>query len=120
MAINMTKKRQAILAVLKGTPGTLSAAAIHTVLPDTDLVTIYRTLELFTKEKLIKQFHLTGSEAQYEYQSEPHHHAVCQDCHKIIHFSTADEKIKQLLALENFAISDIEMTVRGTCSHHKQ
>lgn len=118
MTIRITKKRQQILDVLKQYPGTLSAAQIHAQLPQIDLVTIYRNLELFVTEKLIKQIHLGTDEAQYEYQREPHHHAVCTDCEKIIHFTAPDAKIKKLLGLEDFQVDDIEVIVRGIC--HKK
>ena len=52
MNIRLTEKRQRILDILKENHGTLSASDIHGELPDVDLVTIYRNLDLFTKEKI--------------------------------------------------------------------
>lgn len=115
MNIKLTEKRKLILDVLKKNHGTLSASDIHAQLPGIDLVTIYRNLDLFTKEKLIKQFHLSSGEAQYEHQPEPHHHAVCTKCEKVIHFTAPDSKIKKLLGLEDFEVDEIEVTVRGIC-----
>lgn len=115
MNIRLTKKRQAILDVLKNTHDTMSAADIHTQLPDMDLVTIYRNLELFTKEKLIKKVALESAEAQYEFQDEPHHHAQCIDCKKVIHFKASDEAIEKLLKIKDFSIEDVELTVKGKC-----
>lgn len=120
MPIRLTDKRKQLLAVLTKHHGALSAAEIHTRLPDIDLVTIYRNLELFTREKLIKQLHLGTDEARYEYQNEPHHHAICTDCEQVVHFTVPDKKIKQLLGLKNFTIDDIEVTVRGTCDHQQK
>ena len=117
MTIRLTQKRQQILDVLKGTPGALTAAEVHAALPELDLSTIYRTLELFVQEKLIKKIHLDESEARFEYQPEPHHHAICTDCHKVIHFAAPDARIKRLLGLEDFDIDELEVTVRGTCKH---
>tara|TARA_B100000508_G_scaffold77777_1_gene60453 strand:- start:808 stop:1242 length:435 start_codon:yes stop_codon:yes gene_type:complete len=116
MAIKITKKRQQILDVLKQYNDTLSAADIHNKLPDIDLVTIYRNLELFTKEKLVKQFHLDSKEAIYEYQHEPHHHAICNDCHKVIHFMAPDDRIKKLLGIKEFYVDEVEVIVRGNCT----
>lgn len=113
--MKLTKKRQLILDVLKGHHTALSANDIHKKIPQIDLVTIYRNVDLFTKEKLIKQIHLGAGESQYEYQHEPHHHAVCTDCEKIIHFTAPDAKIKKLLGLEDFEVDEIEVTVRGIC-----
>ena len=113
----MTPKRKAILDILKSHHGTMTAGDIHAALPDIDLVTIYRNLELFTGEKLIKQFYLDTKEAVYEYQEHPHHHAICSDCERVIHFTAPDEKIKRLLGIEDFTVDEIEVTVRGTCKH---
>lgn len=117
MNIRLTQKRHRILDVLRQNHGALSAADIHAQLPDIDLVTIYRNLDLFTKEKMIKQLRLDNSEAQYEYQEKPHHHAICNKCEKVIHFAAPDEKIKKLLGLEDFEVEELEVTVRGKCKH---
>ena len=117
MSINLTKKRTLILDTLKAHHGTLSAADISKKVPGIDLVTIYRNLDLFVQEKLIKKIHFGSDEAQYEYQHEPHHHAICTSCEKVLHFTAPDEKIKQLLQLTNFTVDEIEVNVKGTCLH---
>ena len=115
MTIRLTEKRTLILNTLKAQPKALSAADIHRLLPDIDLVTIYRNLDIFAKEKLIKRVALGTDEALYEYQKEPHHHAVCTDCEKVIHFKAPDKKIIKLLGLEGFEVDELEVTVRGKC-----
>ena len=118
MSIRITKKREAILDELKKYHGALSAAELHARLPQIDLATIYRTVELFTNEKIIKKLHFTDGEAKFEYQQEPHHHAVCEQCEKVIHFTAPDEKIIKLLGLDDFNVEELEVTVRGTHRHH--
>jgi Fe2+ or Zn2+ uptake regulation protein len=115
MTIKLTEKRKRILDVLKQHKGALSAASLHAKMSDVDLVTIYRNLDLFTKEKLIKRVSLSDSEAQYEYQNEPHHHAICLDCERVIHFKAPDAKIVKLLGLEGFDVDELEVTVKGKC-----
>ncbi len=115
MTIKLTEKRKRILDVIKQHKGALSAASLHEKISDIDLVTIYRNLDLFAKEKLIKRVSLSDFEAQYEYQEEPHHHAICADCEKIIHFKAPDAKIIKLLGLEEFDIEELEVTVKGKC-----
>lgn len=114
-----SKKREQILKVLKREHGALSAAALHERLPALDLATIYRNLELFVSEGKVKKLHLTDNEALFEYQDTPHHHAVCMECRKVIHFTAPDERIKKLLGIEDFAVDEIEVTVRGVCAHKK-
>lgn len=115
MTIKLTKKREQILMALKNHKGALSASDIHAQLPDMDLVTIYRNLEIFSKEKLIKRVALSDTQAQYEYQAEPHHHAICLDCEKVIHFKAPDAQIIKLLGLEGFEVDELEVTVKGKC-----
>jgi Fe2+ or Zn2+ uptake regulation protein len=117
MKTRLTKKRQAILTALKNQNSALSAQEVHALVPDVDLATIYRNLEHFTKEKVIKKLQLGSQEAQFEYQHEPHHHAVCTECNRVIHFTAPDEKIKKLLGIEEFQVDELEVTVRGICNH---
>jgi Fe2+ or Zn2+ uptake regulation protein len=116
-----SKKREAILAAIKNAPGAVSAASLHRELPHLDRATIYRNLERFVADGTVKKLHLDSSnEAQFEYQSEPHHHAVCRDCAHVIHFHAPEEKLKAALNLADFAIDEIEVTVRGHCTAHEK
>jgi Fe2+ or Zn2+ uptake regulation protein len=115
MTIRLTNKRKQILKTLQKHEGVFSANDLHKKLPEIDLATIYRNLDLFTKEDMIKKVHLGSEEAQYEYQENPHHHAVCSECNKVIHFKTSDEKIKKILGIKNFEIDEIELIVKGKC-----
>jgi Fe2+ or Zn2+ uptake regulation protein len=115
MNIRLTEKRKQILDVLQSKKKALSAAEVHAFLPGMDLVTVYRNLDAFTKLKLIRRVSLGTDEALYEYQHEPHHHAICSDCEKVIHFKAPDKKIIKLLGLEDFDVDELEVTVRGKC-----
>lgn len=120
MALRMTKKRKSILSVLQSHKGTLTAKDVHTKLPSVDLATVYRNLDAFVKEKFITKVHLDTEEAHYEYQKEPHHHAVCSKCDKVIHFTAPDKKLKSALGLKNFEVDSIEVTVRGICTNNRK
>jgi Fe2+ or Zn2+ uptake regulation protein len=117
--MRLTKHRQEILETLRHHHGALSASAIHHKLPHINLVTIYRNLENFAAAGTIKKLHLDSAEARFEYQDHPHHHAVCSDCKRVIHFKAPDEKIKKILGLTEFNITDLELTVRGHCDNKK-
>jgi Fur family transcriptional regulator, ferric uptake regulator len=115
MEIRMTKKREVILKTLQSVTEAVSAAELSDKLPDIDLATIYRNLELFTQEGILKRIQLRG-EALYEYQTKPHHHAVCMECEKMIHFNVEDDELRKLISISSFSIKDIELNVRGNCS----
>ena len=117
MTVRLTKKRQAILDVLQEEKEALSAAQVHKLVPELDLATVYRNLEYFTKEKVIKKLQLGSQESKFEYQHEPHHHAICTECERVIHFTAPDEKIKKLLGVGDFKVEELEVTVRGVCNH---
>lgn len=117
MKTRLTKKRQAILDILKSKKAALSAAEVHALIPDIDLATVYRNLEYFTTQKIIKKMQLSSHEARFEYQHEPHHHAICTECERVIHFTAPDDKIKKLLGVADFEVDELEVTVRGICNH---
>jgi Fur family transcriptional regulator, ferric uptake regulator len=113
-----SKHRHEIVSTLREKPGAFSAAELHSLLPHINLVTIYRNLEQLAAAGDIKKMHLEGGVAVFEFQSHPHHHAVCSDCKKVIHFEAPDDTIKKLLGLEEFSITELELTVRGHCMPH--
>lgn len=116
--MRITKHRQEILGALEASDHTLTAAQLHSNLPHINLVTIYRNLENFTKAGLVKKLHLNGQEAQYETQGEPHHHAICNECSEVIHFTTNEKGLLKEFSLPNFTITELEVTLRGTCKKH--
>mgnify|MGYP001415231553 CR=1 FL=1 len=118
--MRLTKHRTEILTTLEK-HGALSAGEIKSLLPHINLVTIYRSLESFVESELVRKLSLGGSEARYEIQHEPHFHAVCTDCDKIIHFSLDQEKLIALFKIPDFKIEDIEVTLHGSChkNHHR-
>lgn len=113
--MKITKHRQEIIDALDRSEDALSASDLHTSLPHINLATIYRNLESFVTAGVIKKLNFGDLEAQYEIQEEPHHHAICNDCGKIIHFTVNDKKLIKEFALEGFNIKDIEITLRGNC-----
>ncbi len=105
------------MKVLKRARCALSAADIHKKIPEIDLTTIYRNLELFVSDGLVKKLDLDKDEAMYEYKEEDHHHAICTDCDKVIHFHASDEAILKLIEVQGFEPESLELTVRGKCDH---
>lgn len=118
--MKITKLRKQIISVLNQSCEALSAADIHRVLPHINLVTIYRNLDNFTSEGLIKKLQLVEQESVYEIQHEPHHHAICDECKKIIHFSVKDNTLLKSFSLPEFDIYDLEFVVKGKCRAHSK
>lgn len=116
-SIRKSAKRDQILKILQSSATPLSAADLHQALPDIDLATIYRNLEKFTQENQIKKIRLSDKQAEYEHQSEKHHHAVCKSGDTTLHFKVAEKEIIKLLGLKDFNIEDVDIVVTGSCKH---
>ncbi len=114
-----SQKRVNILSVLRESNEALSANSIHNLLPTMDLVTVYRNLDSLVEEGMVKKLYLKGTSALFEFQHQPHHHAICTNCDRVIHFTAQDEKIKKLLGLADFQVDELEVTVKGVCNHNK-
>jgi Fe2+ or Zn2+ uptake regulation protein len=113
--MRLTKHRQEILATLEHSHGALTAQEIHSALPHINLVTIYRNLETFVASDLVKKLHLGEAEASYEIQEHPHHHAICDECGNVIHFTVDEAALLKHFKFADFTITDLDITVHGTC-----
>jgi len=113
--MKLTAKRKQILGALEDHHGVISARSLAGSLKDIDQATVYRNLDLFVKEGLAKKFVFDGSESVYEYAEKDHHHAVCGDCEKVIHFNVSDKHIIDSLKIKDFDIDTVELVVRGRC-----
>lgn len=84
--LRMTRKRERLLGALLATDRPVSASVLRdkTGLPESDLVTVYRTLEAFEKIGILQRIPLEESGCLFEL-TEPddhHHHFVCRECHR--------------------------------------
>ncbi len=95
--LRMTRKRERLLGALLAMDRPVSAAALRDKagLPESDLVTVYRTLEAFEGVGIIQRIPLEESGCLFEL-TEPddhHHHFVCRECHRT-------ERLDLCLAIE--------------------
>ena len=118
--MRITKHRQEIIDLLEHSEDAMSAADIFAALPHINLATIYRNLESFALAGTVTKLNLGGDEARFEVQHEPHHHAICDDCQKVIHFTVNDEELIKEFALPGFNIKNLEVTLRGVCTDKHQ
>ena len=118
--MKITKHRQEILDILDHSEEALSASEIFASLPHINLATIYRNLESFVEAGTVTKLNLGGDEARFEIQHEPHHHAICDDCNKVLHFTVNDAELIKEFTLPDFDIKNIEVTLRGTCTGKHQ
>lgn len=118
--MKLTARRQEILTYLTHCGDAKTAAEIQAALPHINLVTIYRALELLATGGALKKIRLAGDEASFEVQHEPHHHALCTLCGKVIHFTTNDAALEKEFSLPGFIVDELEVTLKGRCRTHKK
>jgi Fur family transcriptional regulator, ferric uptake regulator len=81
----LTPRRLMVVEVLAAHGGHLTVdeilsevAARH---PSTNKTTVYRTLELLSSLGMVATTDLGMGRLEYELQSHPHHHLICERCH---------------------------------------
>jgi len=83
--LRMTRKRERLLGALVATERPVSAAELrdNANLPESDLVTVYRTLEAFESIGIVQKIPLEDSGYLFELteHNDHHHHFVCRECH---------------------------------------
>jgi len=124
----LTPQRQLIIDVLlENNQSHLSAEDIYQltveVSPELSLATIYRTLELLTELKVVKQVNFGDGLMRYELGDDSdlhhHHHLVCVVCQKIEEFNEdwlgeIEDRIEQE---HGFQILDHRLIFQGICSN---
>src|SRR4030043_459615 len=83
----LTPQRMMILAAMHQCGGHITAGAIHEQVkeqyPFVDISTVYRTLQLLKKLRLVTETDLGEGVVEYELSERgQHHHLVCRQCGK--------------------------------------
>jgi Fur family ferric uptake transcriptional regulator len=118
----LTPQRNLIWEVLRDAGRHLTAeevaAEVRRTLPDVNVSTVYRTLELLVELDLVVETRLEGSAAYYEVSAEPtHHHFVCTQCGAVGHFGDGLlAPVHDELGRQDFAVGQIQVTAFGLCS----
>ncbi len=117
----LTPQRNLIWEVLRGADRHMTVeevtAEVRSTLPDVNVSTVYRTLELLVGLDLVVETRLEGSASYYEVSPEPsHHHVLCRKCGAVGHFG--DEllaPVHEELTRRAFSIDQIQVTAFGLC-----
>jgi Fur family ferric uptake transcriptional regulator len=93
-------------------------AEVQQTMPEVNVSTVYRTLEMLVKLELVQETRLAGVAIFYEVAPAPvHHHFVCERCGAVGHLD--DELLEpvrhELLDSDGFAVREARMTVFGLC-----
>jgi Fur family ferric uptake transcriptional regulator len=118
----LTPQRNLIWEVLRDAGRHMTAeevaADVRRTMPDVNVSTVYRTLELLVSLDLVVETRLEGNACYYEVSPEPsHHHFVCTRCGAVGHFG--DELLApvydELGRRRDFSVGQIQLTAFGLC-----
>jgi Fe2+ or Zn2+ uptake regulation protein len=121
----MTPQRRIVLEIIARSSEHLDAAALLQRARERDghihRATVYRTLELLKRFRLVDELdlmHLEGEKHYYEARNKSEHfHLACMSCGKIVeHTSPTFEKLKKEISEQTgFSIDVIRLEVGGKC-----
>jgi Fe2+ or Zn2+ uptake regulation protein len=84
-------------------------------MPTLTKATIYNTLKIFVKEKLIREVNIEDNQVRYDLYSKPHGHFKCTECGAIYDFPIDIDKIS-VKDLDGFQVETKNVYFKGTCS----
>jgi Fur family ferric uptake transcriptional regulator len=123
--VRLTAQRRAVIEIIQDAGEHLDASALLTQArirePNIDRATVYRTIDLLKKLRLIDELdlmHLKGEKHFYEVKTRRDHvHLACFQCGRIEEFSSiAFEKLKSELAMQTgFEVRVTRLEVGGRC-----
>lgn len=87
---------------------------LHPKLPTLSKTTIYNTLSLFVKKKLIQELPLENGELRYDVNTSEHAHFKCEKCGKIYDIA---QKANVPQLPPDFKVSRSQLFLWGKCSY---
>ena len=119
----VTQPRRAVASALEQASDWLKPESVHRraarLYPGLGLVTVYRTLALFSQLGLVRRIHLQDGCHGYARAALAHgHHVVCRDCQQVVEFAGADDLDHMTARVERatgFSIDDHMLELIGVC-----
>lgn len=128
--VRLTSQRRAVVEVIQDSDRHLDAASLLHLAQkkqaNIDRATVYRTLELLKKLRLIDELdlmHLKGEKHYYEVKTRREHvHLACFSCGRIEEISSAlFERLKEQIAIQaDFELQVSRLEIGGLCSTCRQ
>ncbi len=114
LGYRVTEPRKIIIEALDKSGSSLSIQALVKGV-SVDEATVYRTIDLLLKEKLINEIKIIGEKDQYELAHGHHHHMICTDCGLVAHIPCESVQKPATLPEQFSVVKDHEVTFYGQC-----
>lgn len=110
-----TQKREKIIEIFRN-GSLLTANEVYNQLSGVDRATVYRNLDLLTKEGILRKVNVKEGISSYEinHADDNHQHFICTKCDKILPVEVNTEIIHKILP-KGIEFEDFELNVKGKC-----
>ncbi|MEO6694840.1 MAG: Fur family transcriptional regulator [Ignavibacteria bacterium] len=120
----ITASRLQILSILKVNHKPLTISEIHKKIKNksSDLATVYRTINLFTKHNIVHEIDFKDEFKRYElvYDRHHHHHIVCKKCKNVENVEACVlEELEKLLNKKGYTDISHSLEFFGVCQNCK-
>jgi Fe2+ or Zn2+ uptake regulation protein len=114
----VTLPRLMVHRYVRRAPRHVTADDVRHELPSLSFGTVYSTLELFEELGLVQRVGTLEGAAVYDSRTEPHHHALCRRCGRLVDFDATrvSERVRQAAADTGFRVERAEVQVVGLCA----
>jgi Fur family ferric uptake transcriptional regulator len=115
--LRLTPQREAVLAAVRRL-GHATPEQVRDAVPDIDLTTVYRTLELLEELGLVRHTHLGHGAPSFGPAENDHVHVVCHSCGKVLDApgDLVDALADRLAAENGFEVDRSHFAVFGRCA----
>ncbi len=120
--VRYSKKREAILTLLRGTSCHPSAEWVYRQLrplhPDLSLGTVYRNLAFFREHGLVQSVGVVQGQERFDAVTAPHGHFVCNCCGAVLDLPDIrpEGDLERTVSTQyGFAVERCELTFYGLC-----
>ena len=115
--LRVTPQRERVLDAVRRL-GHATPEEIFEAVPEVDLTTVYRTLELLEEIGMVRHTHLDHGAPAYRPAEDDHVHVVCHECGSVIDApaALADELERRLRDERGFVLDRAHFTVFGRCA----
>ncbi|MCA9732260.1 MAG: transcriptional repressor [Deferribacteres bacterium] len=86
-----------------------------TQIPTLSRTTIYNTLKLLNKKRVIASLSISDTELRYDYISDPHDHFLCKQCGQIFDIDALTEAMEPK-EINGHDVHEVQVNAKGICS----
>jgi Fur family transcriptional regulator, peroxide stress response regulator len=116
---NLTKQREAVLAVVQESAAHLTASEIYALagkkLPGISFATVYNSLRYLTANSMIAEIKFGDGASRFDRRTDRHDHAICTSCGTMADFELKEvaDIVQSAARRSKFKAESLHLTLYG-------